>query len=248
VIAVLRSTGRAILDNLAGRYQESLIAAADALNRCRSLTPVFLPGCVAYNYGVALLEAGDAPGAVAFLTSEMARLKEGEPGEEESMAPLLALPLAAATVSLKRATGITPADIDEALALYEKIDASHLLLSHGAVLAEPFLRFHGSDQKAQRSLLRHIGGPGAYPILQEHQKELHRLLEEPEEAQLAEPLSEREREVLRELAKGLSNAEIAETLYISTGTVKWHINRILAKLDAQSRTQAAARARELGLE
>lgn len=247
VIGVLRSTGRSILNGLAGAHQESLIAAQDALHRCRSLAAAFLPGCVAYNYGVSLLQAGDAPGAVTFLSREIDRLKSAPPGKEESMAPLLVLPLAAATVSIKRATGITPADIDDALSLYEKIDASHLLLVHGAVLADPFLRFHGREREAQGALLRFVRSVEAYPLLLSHQRELHTLLEEPEEAQLPEPLSEREREVLRELARGLSNAEIAETLYISTGTVKWHVNRILAKLDAQSRTQAAARARELGL-
>lgn len=247
VIPVLRATGRSILLRLSERPQESLIAAQGALNRCRSVSPAFLPGCVAYNYGAALLLNGDASGAVAYLGRELERLVAADRGEKESLTPLLNLPLAAATVVLKRSTGITPKDILEALTLYEKIDGSHLLLVHGAVLAEPFLRFHGRERDARGALLRSIRSVEAYPLLLTHQKELHQLLEEPEARPLSEPLSEREREVLRELARGLSNAEIAETLYISTGTVKWHINRILAKLDAQSRTQAAARARELGL-
>lgn len=247
VISVLRATGRSILLKLSDRLQESLIAAQAALNRCRSVSTAFLPGCVAYNYGAALFLNGDASGAVRFLGRTVERMEAAGPGAEESIAPLLSLPLAAATVVLKRSTGITPKDISEALTLYAKIDASHVLLVHGAVLAEPFLRFHGREREAQDALLRSIHSVEAYPLLLEHQKELHHLLEEPEEGPLTEPLSDREREVLRELARGLSNAEIAETLYISTGTVKWHINRILAKLDAQSRTQAAARARELGL-
>ena len=64
---------------------------------------------------------------------------------------------------------------------------------------------------------------------------------------LIEPLSEREIEVLRLIAAGSSNAEIGEKLYIAVGTVKRHINNIYGKLGVESRTQAIARARELGL-
>ncbi|MBZ0290610.1 MAG: response regulator transcription factor, partial [Anaerolineae bacterium] len=63
-----------------------------------------------------------------------------------------------------------------------------------------------------------------------------------------ESLSEREREVLRLLAAGLSNGEIAVRLVISPGTVKRHINHIYAKLSVTSRTQAMLKARELGLD
>ena len=64
---------------------------------------------------------------------------------------------------------------------------------------------------------------------------------------LAEPLSERELDILRLLAAGDSNKEIAAVLYITEGTVKNHVTNILGKLDARDRTQAALRARELGL-
>jgi predicted ATPase/DNA-binding CsgD family transcriptional regulator len=64
---------------------------------------------------------------------------------------------------------------------------------------------------------------------------------------LAEPLSERELEVLRLVAQGLSNREIARELVLSLGTVKTHIHNICGKLDAASRTQAIARARDLHL-
>jgi LuxR family maltose regulon positive regulatory protein len=64
---------------------------------------------------------------------------------------------------------------------------------------------------------------------------------------LIEPLSERELEVLRLIADGLSNAEIAAKLIIAHGTVKRHTNNIYGKLGVQSRTQAVARSRDLGL-
>jgi LuxR family maltose regulon positive regulatory protein len=66
-------------------------------------------------------------------------------------------------------------------------------------------------------------------------------------AALVEPLSERELEVLRLLALGLSNKEIADQLFLSVGTVKQHLHHINGKLEATSRTSAVARARALGL-
>jgi DNA-binding NarL/FixJ family response regulator len=62
-----------------------------------------------------------------------------------------------------------------------------------------------------------------------------------------EPLSEREGEVLALLAAGASNKEIADRLVITEGTVKNHVSNILAKLQAENRTQAAEIARRHGL-
>ena len=67
-----------------------------------------------------------------------------------------------------------------------------------------------------------------------------------EPAELAK-LSGRERDVLRLIARGASNKEIATALYLAEGTVKNHVTNILAKLEVDDRTQAALRARELGL-
>ncbi|MEJ2733151.1 MAG: LuxR C-terminal-related transcriptional regulator [Anaerolineae bacterium] len=64
---------------------------------------------------------------------------------------------------------------------------------------------------------------------------------------LVEPLTEREMEVLRLIAAGLSNREIGDELVVAVSTVKSHINHIYGKLDVKNRTQAVARARTLGL-
>ncbi|UCH24524.1 MAG: AAA family ATPase [Trueperaceae bacterium] len=64
---------------------------------------------------------------------------------------------------------------------------------------------------------------------------------------LSEPLSERELEVLRLIAQGLSNYEISKRLYRALSTVKGHNRNIFGKLQVQNRTEAVARARELGL-
>jgi ATP/maltotriose-dependent transcriptional regulator MalT len=69
----------------------------------------------------------------------------------------------------------------------------------------------------------------------------------PSEYTLVEPLTARELEVLRLLAEGLSNQEIAERLVIGAGTAKTHTLNIYRKLDVRSRTQAVARGRELRL-
>ena len=69
----------------------------------------------------------------------------------------------------------------------------------------------------------------------------------PPSASLAEPVSERELEVLGLIAAGYSNQEIADALVIALGTVKKHINNLYGKLAVNSRTQALARARDLGL-
>ncbi len=63
---------------------------------------------------------------------------------------------------------------------------------------------------------------------------------------LVETLSQRELEVLRLIAMGASNQLIAEQLVITIGTVKSHINHLLRKLDVRNRTEAVARARQLG--
>jgi LuxR family maltose regulon positive regulatory protein len=66
-------------------------------------------------------------------------------------------------------------------------------------------------------------------------------------AGLAEPLTDRELEVLGLLAAGMANQQIATELVVALETAKKHVSHILGKLGAANRTQAVARARELGL-
>ena len=88
---------------------------------------------------------------------------------------------------------------------------------------------HGIDPGYLARLLRACGRAGAAP------------------PGLAEPLTGRELEVLRLLAAGSSNQRIARDLFVAPDTVKKHVTHVLAKLGAANRTEAAARARQLGL-
>ncbi|HEY6247316.1 MAG TPA: response regulator transcription factor [Pyrinomonadaceae bacterium] len=63
----------------------------------------------------------------------------------------------------------------------------------------------------------------------------------------SEPLSEREVEILRLIAHGASNREIADKLFLAEGTVKNHVTNILGKLGVRDRTQAAIKAKDIGL-
>jgi len=94
------------------------------------------------------------------------------------------------------------------------------------------------NQELAAELLRRLAG--------ERKKEEAPRLPEPR-AQLHEPLTPRELEVLGLLATGLTNQQIAQTLVISKGTVKVHVERIIRKLNVSDRTQAAVRAIEMGL-
>lgn len=75
----------------------------------------------------------------------------------------------------------------------------------------------------------------------------HPLAEAEPAPDLPEPLTEREREILQEMAYGLRNDQIARKLYIAEGTVKSHVHRILQKLGCEDRTQAVVLALRGGL-
>jgi DNA-binding NarL/FixJ family response regulator len=69
----------------------------------------------------------------------------------------------------------------------------------------------------------------------------------PPPARRSDPLSPREVEILGLVAQGFRNADVAKRLFISPKTVKTHLQHIYAKLDVNSRTEAAVKAKEAGL-
>jgi len=64
---------------------------------------------------------------------------------------------------------------------------------------------------------------------------------------LIEPLTDRELEILKLVSKGMSNKSIAEELFITLGTTKWHLSNIYSKLGVKSRTKATVKAKSLGI-
>lgn len=64
---------------------------------------------------------------------------------------------------------------------------------------------------------------------------------------VVEPLTDTQRHILRLIATGMSNQQVADKLFITVGTTKWHLNQIFGRLQARNRTEAVARARELDL-
>ncbi len=138
-----------------------------------------------------------------------------------------------------------------ALALQARGDRIGALttLEHALTRAEPegYIRLFVDEGEPMRTLLRQAQGivPDyvTTPLAvfgEQHVSATARRM-------LAEPLTEREREVLHLLSTGVSNREIAHRLVVSQGTVKKHVYNICGKLGAQSRTQAVARARGLNL-
>jgi LuxR family maltose regulon positive regulatory protein len=133
----------------------------------------------------------------------------------------------------------------EALALAEPEGYIRTFVDEGPPVAELLRGVLNAQQEGQAEWSDHI--PPHY---------IRKLLADLEQGEtdgeqpaceLPELLSEREQEVLRLIAAGESNRRIADALFISVGTVKTHLINIYRKLDAHSRTQAVARARDLNL-
>jgi LuxR family maltose regulon positive regulatory protein len=137
------------------------------------------------------------------------------------------------------------------------LPAALLPLQHALALAEPegYVRMFLDEGPSMMELLREASAREIMPdytdkLLAAFEAEKRNSEGKPalSPAQpLIEPLSQRELEVLRLIDQGLSNREIGERLFLALSTVKGHNRNIFDKLQVQSRTEAVARARELGL-
>ena len=151
------------------------------------------------------------------------------------------------------------ASVLEALAHHAQRDRDRAVqaLEDALAMAEPggFIRLFVDEGAPMRRVLTDAAERGVIPdyvgkLLAAFEAE--RPQPEPEAVAspgqpLSEPLTERELEVLRLIADGLSNQEICERLFLALDTVKGHNRRIFSKLQVQRRAEAIARARELGL-
>jgi len=136
-------------------------------------------------------------------------------------------------------------------------DRAAQTLGQALSLAEPegFLRIFLDEGPAMAQLLSEAAVQGLMPAYvgkllagfeAEAQKNADTSAPSPAPS-LIEPLSPRELEVLGLIAQGLSNDEIGRRLFLALDTVKGHNRRIFDKLQVQRRTEAVARARQLGL-
>ncbi|HLV97542.1 MAG TPA: LuxR C-terminal-related transcriptional regulator [Ktedonobacterales bacterium] len=132
------------------------------------------------------------------------------------------------------------------------------LLGDALALAEPggFIRLFVDEGDPMAHLLTAVAAQGMLPdytskllaVFESKQQQSEAsALQPPSAHPLIELLSPREREVLQLIAQGLSNQEISERLVLALDTVKGHNRNIFDKLQVQRRTEAVARARELGL-
>jgi len=133
------------------------------------------------------------------------------------------------------------------------VDVATATLGQALALAAPggFIRVFIDEGAPMHTLLSEAGMRGILPDTT--RKLLAAFQTEPGHAPpvspqpLIEPLSERELEILALIAEGLSNREISERLFLALSTVKGHNRNIFDKLLVKRRTEAVARARELGL-
>ena len=78
-------------------------------------------------------------------------------------------------------------------------------------------------------------------------EQCRRLAVDPETFDENQDVSHREREILRFVAAGLSNRDIAQAVHLSEATIKWHLHNLFAKLAVRSRTQAVLKGKSMGL-
>jgi LuxR family maltose regulon positive regulatory protein len=159
----------------------------------------------------------------------------------------------------KRTGSVIEILVLQAIAYHAQADLLAALapLERALMLAEPegYLRLFLDEGPPMLQLLLEAASRGIMPdytgrLLAASEAEGKKSVDKPSlppTQPLIEPLSQRELEVLRLIAQGLSNREIGERLFLALDTVKGHNRKIFDKLQVQSRTAAIARAHELGL-
>jgi LuxR family maltose regulon positive regulatory protein len=210
--------------------------------------------------GLSVTDEANYLGEYEYLTLARVCLAEGSfTGVHELLERLLAL-----AESQKRTGSVIEILLTQALVHQAQGDQPQALaaLERALTLTEPegYIRIFVDEGDAMRSLIsdfRLTIAPRAHPLL----GYVNRILDfSPQsmevtpqskivnlKSEIVEPLTDRELEILRLIAAGHSNAEIGQRLYLALSTVKGHNLRVFNKLQVQNRTEAVARARELGL-
>jgi LuxR family maltose regulon positive regulatory protein len=175
----------------------------------------------------------------------------GRPGD----AAAILMPLLRTSERLGRTTSVIEILSLQALAFGAQGDTSTALaaLKRALSLAEPggYVRVFLDEGEPMAQLLYVAAAQGIAPGHVGRLLALFPDVDSPSEdvaqSEMIEPLSDRELEVLRLIADGLSNQEIAQRLFLSLHTIKWHAGNIFGKLGVKNRARAVAKARALGL-
>lgn len=211
--------------------------------------------------GLAVSDEVTYPGEYEYLTLARVRLAEGNfAGVDELLERLLTAAEAQKRTGSVIEILLTRAlvhqarnDLPQALAALERALAAaepegyvRILVDEGDAMRRLLLKFRSAIEKQTAHPLKGYAGKllAAFPspIETGSQTAITK-----QGDGLIEPLTNRELEILHLIAEGHSNAEIGRRLYLALSTVKGHNLRIFGKLQAQNRTEAVARARELGL-
>ena len=201
--------------------------------------------------GQTVLDLGAAPGS----WSQVASKAVGRGGR---VIEVLVLQAVALKAQGRQAEALTA--LERALALAEPEGYARVFIDQGEVIAAllsqvdilpayvgRLLAALENETKAKELALQSPRPEGVGSLPKGRTAEEPALPLDLDQSSLVEPLSERELELLRLIAAGMTNRTIAESLMVSVNTVKTHARSIYGKLGVHNRTQAAARARELGL-
>ena len=189
-----------------------------------------------------------SPDAVLSISERL--LPEAKAGERGKAVTELLI-LQALAFQAKKEPSSALAALERAVALARPAKSTRVFLDEGAAMGKLLYqaKAHRVGGEFVADLLSYFdqpAGSGPSPV-DPSQKGLMELAGQDGQSLLVEPLSPRELEVLRWVAAGCSNQEIADRFVISPKTVKRHISNIYAKLEAKNRTQAVALARALKL-
>jgi LuxR family maltose regulon positive regulatory protein len=183
-----------------------------------------------------LMAQGDASTALALLEAYY-RQVEAKGWADET---LKAMVLQAVALHLKAENALATHLLGQALALAEPGGFIRLFVDEGTPMAQLL-----SEAASQGVMTAYIGKLLSAFDAEKRKSEGKPAL--PTAQPLIEPLSQRELKILQLIAQGLSNREIGERLFLALSTVKGYNQKIFEKLQVQSRTEAIARAHELGL-
>lgn len=238
----------------------SLLADADQTARQRNFTPR-MPE-IAAAHVLTLLHQGKVPAAAELARSHdlpmsqaRVRLAEGNPAEALAVLGPYRLQVEARGWQDERLRVM----VLQAVAHHShgEKDKAAQLLGEALALAEPggFIRLFVDEATPMAELLAEAAALGIMPdytarllaAFEAGKQKSEDGSSPPRSQPLIEPLSGRELEILQLIARGLSNQEISARLFLALSTIKGHNRVIFSKLQVQRRTEAVARARELGL-